>query len=307
MARVKAAWARRAGRVAAGSLVAAAGAGLSASWAQGGEIVAPPACAPPSAGTHRIVVDGRWPPLLLHVPAAVAGSAVRPPLVLVLPGTNQTGRQIAALTAYSRLADQRGFLVAYATARGPRPEWVFAPKPGGSDEDLQYLRSSITTLAGPAACADPARVGVTGVSNGGGMTARLACDAADLIAAAAPVAGGYSTLPACQPGRPVPLLEVHGARDPVVPYDGRGPDHAGAVTAYLQGWQQRDGCPSAPTVRRRPPDVTQSRWVCAAGTVLAHDRLEDVGHDWPGESSLRPFSATVATWQFLSAFRRPGP
>jgi hypothetical protein len=45
------------------------------------------------------------------------------------------------------------------------------------------------------------------------------------------------------------------------------------------------------------------------GTVVQHDRVEDVGHDWPGGASLRPFSATVATWQFLSASasRRPTP
>ena len=47
------------------------------------------------------------------------------------------------------------------------------------------------------------RVFATGVSNGGGMSARLACDAADLVAAAAPVAGGYGALPDCRPTRAV--------------------------------------------------------------------------------------------------------
>ena len=61
-----------------------------------------------------------------------------------------------------------------------------------------------------------------GVSNGGGMAARMACDAADLLSAAAPVAGGYSTLPDCHPRRPLPLLEIHSLRDAVVPYTGRG-------------------------------------------------------------------------------------
>jgi polyhydroxybutyrate depolymerase len=278
-----------------------------AAGAEDGGATAPANCQPPTAGTHRIVVNAAWPPVLLHVPPVSAGETGPRPLVLVLPGTNQTGRQVAALTGYSRLADQRHFLVAYATARGPRPQWGIAPRPGQPDADLDYLRAVVVSLRGTDACADPARIVVTGVSNGGGMTARLACDATDLIAAAAPVAGGYSTLPACTPPRPMPILEIHGARDPTVPIDGRGPDHAGSVASYLAGWTARDGCAAAPSVRGGARRVTRTRWTCAGGTVVQHDRVEDVGHDWPGEGSLRPFSATVATWQFLSSFRLPAP
>lgn len=275
--------------------------------AQDGGMTAPAGCLPPTPGTHRIIVNAAWPPVLLHVPPVSADGAGLRPLVLVLPGTNQTGRQVAALTGYSRLANQRHFLVAYPTARGPRPAWSFAARPGQPDDDLDYLRAVILRLRGPDACADPTRIGVTGVSNGGGMTARLACDAADLIAAAAPVAGGYSTLPACSPPRRMPVLEIHGARDPIVPINGKGPDHAGSVASYLAGWTARDGCAAAPSVRTGPTVVTRTRWACAGGTVVQHDRVEDVGHDWPGEGSIRPFSATVATWQFLSAFRLPPP
>ena len=75
---------------------------------------------------------------------------------------------------------------------------------------------SLDALEG-VACVDRSRVFVTGVSNGGGMTARLACELSDRLAGAAPVAGGYRALPPCHPDRPLPILEIHGTGDQVVP------------------------------------------------------------------------------------------
>ena len=133
----------------------------------------------------------------------------------------------------------------------------------------------ITALTGDAACADAARVGVTGLSNGGGMSAVLACQAADLLAAAAPVAGGYSTLPDCDPARPLPVLEIHGLRDGVVPYIGQVPSGSGAVGPYVDQWRVRDNCPNPP--RRSAParNVLELRWACADGRVVVHDQVID--------------------------------
>jgi polyhydroxybutyrate depolymerase len=213
-----------------------------------------------------------------------------------------TGSSMADYTGYSHLADLRGFLVAYPTASGQSPFWNVSGKLPGKPDDVAYLRQVIGTLTGPAACADPAHVGVTGVSNGGGMSALLACEAADVLAAAAPVAGGYSTLPACEPDRPLPILEIHGLRDAVVPYGGKGPSKAGAVGPFVDEWRGRDRCPS-PAKRSAPAhDVQELRWPCAAGRVVVHDRVLDAEHGWPGEDSLRAFSSTERTWRFLNSF-----
>jgi polyhydroxybutyrate depolymerase len=259
-------------------------------------------CTAPSPGTHLVTVSAGRIPVVLHVPPGAAPASGRRPLVLVLPGAGENAKDIASYTGYSRLADQRGFLVAYPTATGARPSWKISSTQPGKPDDVAYLRRVITTLTGPAACADPAHVGVTGVSNGGGMAARLACDAADLLSAAAPVAGGYSSLPDCHPERPLPLLEIHGLRDTIVPYTGKGDDHAGNVGDYLADWRERDRCTGAP--RRSTPagDVTELRWTCADGRLVVHDRVSDAEHGWPGESSLRPFSSTLRTWQFIAGF-----
>jgi polyhydroxybutyrate depolymerase len=261
-----------------------------------------PACAPPGPGTHKIVVEDGRPPVLLHVPHGPPPK-VRRPLVVVLPGAGMTGADMARYTGYSRLADLKNFLVAYPTASGTRPFWNVSTTQPGKPDDVVYLRHVITTLTGDTACADPARVGITGVSNGGGMSAVMACQAADLLAAAAPVAGGYSTLPDCEPVRPLPVLEIHGLRDEVVPYGGRKEDGAGAVGPYVDEWRARDRCARVPRRSRPAPNVLELRWACADGRVVAHDRVLDAEHGWPGEASLKPFSSTLRTWRFLSAFR----
>jgi polyhydroxybutyrate depolymerase len=258
-------------------------------------------CTPPPAGDHQITVEDGRAPVLLHVPPGAAKA--RRGLILVLPGANMTGRSMADYTGYSRLADQRGFLVAYPTASGDRPFWNVSGNLPGKPDDVAYLRAVIRSLTGAAACADARHVGITGVSNGGGMSALMACRAADLLAAAAPVAGGYKALPDCEPTRPLPILEIHGLRDQVVPYNGTTAAHSGAVLPYIAEWRGRNHCTS-PAHRSAPAsNVVELRWTCAAGRVIVHDRVADAEHGWPGEDSLKPFSSTLRTWRFLSAFR----
>jgi len=264
----------------------------------------PGACTPLPAGTQRMAsIDGRIP-VVLHIPRHAARGA---PLVLALPGAGQTASDFARYTGYSRLADQRNFIVAFPTATGRRPFWNISGRSAGKPDDVAYLRTVIGAAL-RATCADAARVGVTGVSNGGGMSARMACDAADLVSAAAPVAGGYGSLPDCHPARPVAIMEIHGTGDRVVPYAGKGADGFGAVPRFLAQWLRLDGCPRTSARRSPAHGVDELRWApCSAGTAVVHERIQDADHGWPGtddDSGRRGFSSTAQTWAFLSAYRR---
>ena len=257
-------------------------------------------CAGPAPGSYQLPVDADHPPVLLHVPPGTPRA--RRAVVVMLPGAGQPGAYAEQYTGYSTLADQHGFLVAYPTAAGTSPFWNVSGKQASKPDDVAYLRKVITVLTGKDVCGDPERVGLTGGSNGGGMTAHMACAAADLLSAAAPVSGGYSALPPCQPSRRVPILEIHGLRDPIVPYRGKRPDRAGAVPTWLRGWRHRNRCTGA--ARRSEPaaDVQELRWTCPNGVTVVHDRVLDAQHGWP---TLGSFSSTDRTWRFFaSSFRR---
>ena len=58
-----------------------------------------------------------------------------------------------------------------------------------------------------------------GMSNGGLMSYRLACDAADVFTAIGSVAGTDNTT-SCSPSRPIPVMHIHALNDPNVLYNG---------------------------------------------------------------------------------------
>src|SRR5437764_12848910 len=84
------------------------------------------------------------------------------------------------------------------------------------------------------------------------MAHRLGCDLSAWIRAIAPDAGGMSRAVSatCRPGRPVPVLDIQGTADPLVPYAGgevrgqRGDLLSAADTAAR--WAALDGCTGAP-------------------------------------------------------------
>jgi len=81
-----------------------------------------------------------------------------------------------------------------------------------------FLRQLVAWLMGHG-IADPAQVYLAGMSNGGMMTLRMLCEAAELFAGA----GTLANMPAgigdgCRPKKPLPIVVLNGTADPLVPY-----------------------------------------------------------------------------------------
>jgi polyhydroxybutyrate depolymerase len=162
-------------------------------------------------------------------------------------------------------------------------------------DDVAYLRALLADVATRTAI-DPKRVFVTGMSNGAAMSHRLACEAADVVAAIASVEGeNQFALAGCTPTRPVAVLDVHGTSDACWPYPGGngGCLQAGlyvSVESTLAGWAARNGCgltPSEVTLAPLPgvndgtSVVRHAYWGCAAGGALEHLEVVGNGHYWP--------------------------
>jgi polyhydroxybutyrate depolymerase len=106
---------------------------------------------------------------------------------------------------------------------------------------------------------DRRRIYATGFSNGGFMVNRLACEASELFAAVASVSGilaprnnpvmdpnGTAGNFTCTPGRPVPVLHVHGTEDPLVDYNGNPFMGWDGVVNFTEAWAARNGCHEPP-------------------------------------------------------------
>jgi polyhydroxybutyrate depolymerase len=216
------------------------------------------------------------------------------------------------MTGYSGLArvgDRAGFVTVFPDATGAHRFWNLDATT--APDDVAFVAELIEQVA-TVGCVDPQRVFAVGVSNGGGLAARVGCELAGRVAGIVVVAGGFARLPACLPTRPVSVLEIHGSDDPTVPYGGDPADHgAGDVRAWLSGWARRDRCAGAGPRHTVAPRAVRIDWRgCAAGTALAHIQVLGGGHQWPGATPPdagppSTFSAAQQAWAFLAPLRAP--
>ncbi len=194
-------------------------------------------------------------------------------------------------------------------------------------DDVAYFEALLDDLESRVNV-DLGRVYATGISNGGAMSHRLACELSERIVAIAPVGGAMqlTTSHPCEPPEPVAVLHIHGTDDPCWRYDGGAPDcptgqgglaHV-SVQRTLDEWSERLGC-DAETVEDALPDAEEdgtttvrvSHQGCAAS--LEHLMVQDGGHTWPdgyqylGEwligQTPRDWGNEVI-WEFLSRHAR---
>jgi polyhydroxybutyrate depolymerase len=180
----------------------------------------------PGDVTRTVTVKGIERTYLVHVPPTYTGSIALPVVIDMHPkDVDASTWQLA--TPWSSLADQKGFIVVRPDGYGRSWNAGRCCDPAMSAvDDVAFVRALVAALESDA-CVDRKRIYATGCSNGGGMAYKLACDAADLIAAIAPVDFDCVTGPtsspscaSCKPVRPVPECQIRGLLDPFVPYYG---------------------------------------------------------------------------------------
>ena len=270
--------------------------------------------------SHTLQHDGLTRTYRLFLPSDYAiGAAI--PLVLNLHGRGSTGVEQALYTDMNAVADTAGFAVCYPD--GVNREWNVGWSFGSGADDLGFLTRLIDTLQAGYGF-DARRTYSCGMSNGGFMSYELSCERPERIAAIASVTGGM--LPArrrrCNPGLPVPVLQIHGTADPIVRYGGTDGVNE-AIEATVAGWVALNGCDAEPTVAavpdRRDDGFTTERLVyggCDGGAEVQLMRVDGGRHTWPGGAieidpaagggTTYDFSATAEIWGFFRRFARDG-
>ncbi len=244
---------------------------------------------------RELELGGRERTYRLHLPAN-ADPTESLPLVIVMHGAGGNPRVIELQSGFSELADSRGFAVAYPAGtrsrfaalmtllRGRHFTWNAGECCGWAQkneiDDVAFLRALVEDVARTHPI-DRARVYAAGLSNGGMMAYRLACEASDSFAAIGVVAGALVT-PGCAPSRPVSVIHMHAKGDPIVPFGGG----AGAFS--------RDGFSYPPT------QSAIDFWTGANGGRAAVElrALDSTRHNWPKDAS-------ETLWEFFASHPRP--
>lgn len=255
------------------------------------------------------------------------------PLVMVLHGGGGSGGNMEWLTkrGFNRIADRDGAVIVYPDGIGK--SW----NDGRSDlkseavekqvDDVGYLRALATQLAAPFAI-DTKRIYATGISNGGLMSYRLACEAADVFAAVAPVAANLSVDLAsrCKPARAIALAIINGTEDPLIPWDG-GPvkilwstrGEVISADATMTEWMRLDHCADAhdnaplDAVKDDGTRVVEHFARCTDTTEVRLYEVRGGGHTWPGGEAYlgqwlvgrvsREIDANALIWRFFQQHR----
>jgi polyhydroxybutyrate depolymerase len=274
-----------------------------------------------SAQTGATVIDSinsgsLWRTYRLYKPSSYTGTQPYP-LVLNLHGytSNSFAQQIYG--NFMPIADTAKFLVVHPQGTkdaSNQPYWNAGLSSGGAN-DLLFLSSLIDTLKAHYNI-DPNSVYSTGMSNGGFMSNYLACNLSNKIAAIAGVTGTmFSNWSfTCNPGRPVPVMHIHGTADPTVPYNGGS--GMVAVDTLIKIWRVKNNCNPVPTTSAVPnintgDGCTADHFLYSGGTsgsTIELYRVNGGAHTWPGASVVvgttnQDFSASVQIWRFFRKYK----
>ena len=280
----------------------------------------------PGIHTLQLQHQGLSRKALVHVPRSY--DPARPvSLLLAFHGGGGHAEFMADDARYGlvSLAEREGVVVVfpngYSRLRGGRfATWNAGACCGEARDrkidDVGFVRALVAQLQARLNV-DAQRIHATGMSNGGMLAHRLACEAADLFTAVAAVAGTDGTAH-CAPARPVSVLHIHARNDTHVLFGGgAGPEafrDREQVTDFVSvpetvaRWVRRNQCPGAPRrVLERPGAYCEAYEGCAGGVKVELCVTEGGGHSWPGaqvvrrgkEAASQALDANAVMWDFF--------
>ena len=262
----------------------------------------------------------------LYVPEAVRAKGIPVPLVLVLQGAGSVP-DIMDITRMAGVAKREGFAVAFPNPIGfVWNDGALSVLGTNASNDVSFLRRVVADIDEKQFPVDWKRVYAIGISNGGMMSLRLACEAADLFAGVGAVAANMAKALAadCRPSAPVSVIVINGTEDPIIPYRGGGVRlirvmRFGEVLSTedtMSLWARLNGCaaplPPVTLPDRDPGDDSRAVRIDYDGCRGARTRLIRVqggGHTWPGGLQFMPsvligtvnrdIDAGQAAWTFF--------
>jgi polyhydroxybutyrate depolymerase len=280
---------------------------------------------PVGKSTHSMSIGGLQRSYRVYRPKDLPASA---PLVVVLHGALGSAQQAEDSYGWDQQADTGHFVVAYPD--GYHRTWAAStgccgPAAAQHVDDTAFITAVVHQITASLPI-DPDRVYATGISNGGAMDYRLACDTG-IFAAIGP--DSTNLLGDCPAPDPISVIHIHGLADETFPFNGgKGKRDNGGTGAHpadtsgvpipqmISSWETLDQCAAA--VSHPSGAVTTSIASCPQGRSVELITIAGAGHQWPGHpgpkgpvsSQLDPpfmgLDATQTIWDFFQAHPKAG-
>jgi polyhydroxybutyrate depolymerase len=261
-----------------------------------------------TTGRHTIEHEGRTRAFRLYLPDTLPDNAA---LIIAFHGYGGSARGIQRYAGLDDLADTEGFAVVYPQSTQDTWGWN-CWNIGYCDyerevDDVAFARTVIDTVRADQGLG---QIFVTGMSNGGDMSYRMACEASDLVDAVAPVTGCLMNwlADACTPAAPPPMLHIHGNADNTTMWDGDESYTAGGYRSTLESIRFIADLHSAETyTTERITDATDESaytihsWSTESGEVpVTLYEIDGGRHEWPTGRPDYDFDSAELMWSFFS-------
>lgn len=280
----------------------------------------------PGTYTLSLVHNGLERFYILHIPKNYQANK-RAPLLVAMHGGGGSMDYQADNSKYKLISksEEVGFIALFPNGTSKFKSGKFATWNAGKccgyarDEkidDVGFIRAIIQKTKSQLSI-DDRKIYATGMSNGGMMTYRLACEMSDVFTAMAPVAGTDNTQE-CKPVRSISLLHIHAQNDDHVLFNGgigKGANEdKSAITDFnsvpnsINKWVQLNSChPTPKRVLEKAGAYCDEYSGCKNNVAVKLCVTETGGHSWPGgnkprgEKPSNAISANDMMWDFFNS------
>jgi polyhydroxybutyrate depolymerase len=258
----------------------------------------------------------------VHIPASYQPQQPTP-MVISLHGGGGNMRYQATDEYYGMISksEQAGFIAVFPNGYSRLPRGGLATWNAGiccgkardlNIDDVGFIQRVVEEMQ-QRANIDPKRIYANGMSNGGMMAYRLACELPNTFKAIAAVAGTDGTNK-CQASKAVSVLHIHALNDERVLFNGgsgsQSNTHANFVSVNdtISKWVNQNRCqPSPQRVLAVSGAYCDLYSGCQHNSQIKLCVTEQGGHSWPGGKKVRgktpganAINATDMIWDFYS-------
>ena len=247
---------------------------------------------------------------ILYVPSSYNSSS-RVPLLFNFHGWGGNSSNHMNTADMRTLSESENFILVYpqGSQLDGFSHWNAALLGGDNKstaDDVGFVEAMISSISSSYQI-DSTRIYACGYSNGGFFSYFLAGYKSSIVAAVGSVSGTM-LVGNPDPTDPVPVINLHGTSDLVVPYTG-GTGYT-PIPTVLSYWANKNGANSSPvttSLTSGSSTVEKSIYSDSVGTVwVEHYKINGGGHDW-FNLNLSGADTNQLLWDFFSQHGLNGP
>ena len=244
---------------------------------------------------------------IVHVPPNFDYETQSLPLVFVLHGYTSQAPIIRQYSGFDQIADQENFIVVYVQGTTDAfgntgwnvnvvPTFNLVDDVGLFEALIKYFKASYNI--------DGSKIFSTGMSLGGFMSYRLACELNEINSIGS-VTGSMAGYYQCNPPKKTSTIHFHGTSDRTVPYD--GVEWSLSARDAHNFWKAHNACNSQ--VEINLPDFNGDGKItkrlisydCDEDKGVELYSLEDEGHIWWNRNWGHDINTSELIWQFFKS------